>query len=373
MRDPTPPICVAYRVRDGWHRLLDVNFQSDTSVVKAQWRSAMFDLESLMDHFVVELVDQDTGANIAGPFNVGKDTLYAFSLLNLVHGQRVKTVVTGVNRANAAIDCSTNGIFVDLTPAQPADVTSNPVSDGNSLGLGFLGEDLDYTVATRSAFVSWAPFVDPESGISHFYAWAEAPNGTLLSERVFANKFVSQWTLPIPERQHGDRYRVAVRVVNGAGNARDFRSDAVEVDVTPPEFLTPVTFRITPSSVGLEPHIIADETAQVQLDLSVGDTESGVDRCRFALGTYPDGSDLSGVITVEANSLGGVATTRTRGNYEICSRQGECVDIPESQHTVYETLTVSKVMNEGFPLLNGFTMFAWVSCLNAYVRVAALL
>ena len=372
MLDPTPPVCVEYRVRDGWLRLLDQDYQHDPTTVKVQWKSALFDLESLIDHFEVMLVDSSTGDAVAGPFDVSKDTNYAFSLLDLQHTQRVHTVVTAVNRAGVEVQCGTNGILVDLTPAEPQSLASNPVMDGNPGVIGFLGEDLEYTFATRSAFASWKSFVDAESDVAYFYVWAEATNGTMLSDRVFANRLVREWTLPIPVRQHGERYRVGVRVVNGAGNARDFRSNAVEVDETLPEFVEPVEFSITPDSIGLDANIITDTQAEVQLSVTVKDEESGIAMCRFALGSYPDGSDLSGVITVDAADLGASAVMRTRGGYEICTRLGVCTDIEESHHEVFPSLNTTRIMNDGVPLLNGFTMYAWVACLNGYVTVLAV-
>ena len=137
MLDPTPPVCVQYRVRDGWLRLLDQDYQHDPTTVKVQWKSALFDLESLIDHYEVLLVDSSTGDEVAGPFDVSKDTNYAFSLLDLQHTQRVHTVVTAVNRAGVKVQCGTNGILVDLTPAEPQSLASNPVMEATQVSLAF--------------------------------------------------------------------------------------------------------------------------------------------------------------------------------------------------------------------------------------------
>ena len=373
MVDDTPPVCVEERVRDGWLRILDTDYQSDPTTMKLQWKSAIFDFESLISHFEVELVDVASGATISGPVHVAKDTRYAFALLDLAHTQRVQAVVTGYNRAGSLTACATNGVLIDLTPAEPADATFNPVLDGNDAGIGFTGADLEYTTATQAAFATWRDFVDPESSIQYFYVWAESVNGTILSDRVFANYLVRQWTVAIPRLHHGDRYRMVVRVVNGAGAARDFRSNSVQVDTTPPVFTQPVAFTITATTTGLEAHIISDESADVLLSARVEDHDSGIELCRFALGSYPDGSDLSGVITVRAADYGANPEVRTRGGYEVCSRQGECTYIQESTHALYPELSASRLMNGDFPLLNGYTMYAWVACLNGYVRWAVLL
>lgn len=92
---------------------------------------------------------------------VGKSTIFAFHELALSHKQRVRTVVTAINRAGAEFDCSTNGILIDTTPPEPLPHPAGVAWDGNSALFGYEDDDLEYTWATRSAFGAWARFEDP--------------------------------------------------------------------------------------------------------------------------------------------------------------------------------------------------------------------
>jgi len=366
MKDDTPPVCVEYRVRDGTHRLLDSDFTGISTEITAQWKSALFDLESLVERFEVSLLDADSDLILAGPVQVAKLTKFTFKDLTLAHTQRVRSVVRAINRAGAYLDCSTNGILVDLTGPVPTPHDAGVVWDGNSALFGYEDADLEYTWATRSAFAAWTQFIDPESGINNYWLWTEAMDGSVLSDRVWVHPSLKEWTMPIPTMSHGDQYRVVVRAVNRAGSYKDYRSDGTEVDVTPPVFSSPVEFRID-GPVGLEPHIIASESAKLSIIVNASDPESGVLRCRYALGTYPDGSDLTGVITREAADVDAASKTvvqRTRGGEEICLFDGTCIDIPASTHSVVTNIAIDEVLNKDVALLNHFTFYAWIVCIN---------
>ena len=366
MIDDTPPVCVEYRVRDGTHRLLDSEYQADTASLTAQWRSALFDLESLIDHFEVTLEDIDFGTVIAGPMNAGKAVKFTFKELELEHNQRVRTVVSAYNRAGAVLDCATNGLLIDTTGPVPTPSDAGVVWDGNNALFGYEGMDLQYTWATRSAFAAWTQFRDPESRINNYWLWTETMEGAVLSTRRWVHPLLTEWTMPIPTQSHGSQYRIVLRAVNGASSYKDYRSDGIEVDVTPPYFTTPVEFRID-GKVGLEPHIIASEDTKLSIVVRAEDPESGILRCRYALGTYPDGSDLTGVVTAEVAAMNASSKTvvsRTRGGNQVCYFDGTCEDVPASNHSVTTDILVDRVLNEEVALLNHFTFYAWVVCIN---------
>lgn len=402
MIDDTPPVCVEYRVRDGAHRLLDAEFQGNTETVVAQWRSALFDLEvrreaaaglhrsrvacadplrvawpsqSLVARFEVRLEDMDTGEVIAGPLAAGKATTIKFNELQLHHKQRVQSVVTAVNRAGAEYECSTNGMLIDTTGPEPLPSEAGVIWDGNNALFGYEGDDLEYTWSTRSAFAAWAAFVDPESRVNNYWLWTESMDGAIMSSRRWVHPSLVEWTMPIPTRAHGDLYRVVLRAVNGAGSYRDYRSDGIQVDVTAPVFKSDVEFRID-GPIGLEPHIVASEGAKLSIIVHAHDPESGILRCRYALGTYPDGSDLTGVITAETKDLAPADRTyetRSRGGDRVCFFDGTCADIEESKHNVTTDVRLDRVLNEDVDLLNHFTFYAWVVCINKYVPAACVL
>ena len=374
MIDDTPAVCVQYRVRDGTHRLLDAEWQSANSTVVAQWRGALFDLESLVDHYEVRLEDADTAEVLVPDTSVGLATTYMFQDLSLAHKLQVRTVVTAVNRAGVRSECSTNGLGIDVTgPVAVPDEVNGIVWDGNTALRGYEGKDLDSTWATQSAFASWADFVDPESGVNNYYVWAETVSGAMLSELTWVHPALKEWTMPIPTMDHGDRYRVAVRAVNRANSFLDYRSDGIEIDKTPPTFTSAVEFVLEdPTMAGLKPGVIADASARLRIRVTSADPESGMLRCRYALGTYPDGSDLSGVTTVQVadvNATQRQEEVRTVGGEEVCSFDGVCSRLPVTQHTVVTSVSIDEVLNEGVSLINSLNFYAWVVCINKYVAV----
>ena len=125
---------------------------------------------------------------------------------------------------------------------------------------------------------------------------------------------------------------------------------------------------------GLKPGVIADASARLRIRVTSADPESGMLRCRYALGTYPDGSDLSGVTTVQVadvNATQRQEEVRTVGGEEVCSFDGVCSRLPVTQHTVVTSVSIDEVLNEGVRLINSLNFYAWVVCINKYVAVCA--
>lgn len=372
MIDDTPPVCVQYRVRDGSHRMLDQDYQSSNSSVIVTWRGAMFDLESLVGSYEVQLEDATTGDVIVPAKSVGISNVFEFSELRLSQAQVVRTVVTAVNRAGVRRECATDGVLVDITGPLPTPHSSGVVWDGNSLLRGYTGRDMSYTWSAESAFASWARFIDPESGINNYYVWAERlSDGETLSAPVWVHPSLTEWTIPLSTQQHGDTYRVVLQATNRAGSQLTFHTDGVIVDLTPPVFESDVEFTID-GAVGLEPHIVASTSALLRVRVEVTDPESGIQVCRYALGTYPDGSDVSGVTSVRVADLPAEARVDTqvqRGGNTVCYADGSCEVVPETNETLTTSLTLDAVLNEGFPLVNHLSLYAWVVCINQYVHI----
>ena len=366
MIDDTPPVCIEYRVRDGKSFILDAAYQADATAIDVSWLGAVFDLESLVSTFEIVVEDADTGDVLAGPINVGRVSSAYIQNLQLSHNQRVRSIVRATNRAGVSTDCASNGVVVDLTPPQAPDTPGGPVWDGNTALHGYEGEDLEYLSSTKSAFMSWASFSDPESRINNYWVWVEDMTGGALTAKSWVHPQLSQWVLSLPTLDHGDQYRVVVEAENGAGATTLRRSDGIEVDTTPPVFDDDTVFEIL-GDLGLEDNIIADEGATIMLRVSASDEESGIKRCRFALGTYPGGSDVSGVLTMESTDLHTdlkTVETRSRGGEEVCTVDGKCENVPVQRHDVVTSVAYPMALNEGVPLLNGFTFYAWAVCIN---------
>lgn len=363
MIDDTPPVCVGYRVKDGMHRVLDQDFQNDRTTIIAQWRGAFIDLESLVEEYSVAAVDDSDGSLLFGPASVGMATQLSARDLQLRHRQRFRVDVTARNRAGAEARCSTNGVLVDLTGPVPVHNPAGIVWDGNTALIGYEGEDIDYTWAQRSAFVSWTRFVDRESGINNYWVWVESPTGAHLTEQVWVHPSLTQWTMRLPTMGHGDTYRVAVKAVNRASSYSIFRSDSVSVDTTPPTLPGGVQFEVD-GDLGLSPNVIASEGAQLRVISTAVDADSGIRLCRFALSTYPGGSDIVDVTTVRVGDPGlsvveSRVTQRCSPVFVNGREQDECTDNFEATTVVLDT-----IMNSDVPLLNGFSFYSWVVCIN---------
>ena len=373
MVDDTGPVCVQRRIRDGRHRLLDIDFQAGQDKVVAQWRSGIFDLESFVHHFEATLVDTDTGNIVAGPVNTGVSTRVTFTGLQLSHTQRVATVVKSVNRAGTYTECSTDGLMVDLTGPLPVSaLPQDVVSDGNTANHGFDGDDIEFTASTEAAFVSWADIHDPESGLNNVWVWAEAVDGIPLTDRQWVHPSLNEWTLSVPLQPQGAAYRVVVRAVNRASSAEVYRSDGVQIDTTPPVFTSSVDLAVSPGGLGLEPHVVASATATISVVATVQDAESGIQRCRAGVGTYPDGSDVTGVVTANVDELPNHAVevvTSQRGGQTVCDPytvSHDCITVPVSELTTATTVRIDLVVNAGVSLPGGNNLFGWLVCTNGY-------
>ena len=383
MIDDTGPVCVAYRIRDGVHSILDMDFSADAHHVTLQWRSAVVDLESYVHHYEVRLEDSASGMVLSGPFAVGLSTRFTFSDLLLSHNQHVRCVVTGVNRAGGTSDCATDGVLIDLTG--PVALTAPAVLDGNTALWGFHsseGTGVDFVTETESAFATWRDIVDPESGVAKFWVWTETMDGTPLTDEVWVHRLLNEWTMDIPTMQHGESYRVAVRAENRASSATVFRSSGVTVDLTPPEFVSAVRFQVHEDDVGLDPFVIRNASARLFVSVEAHDGESGIRHCRYALSTYPDGSDVTGVLLQTTADMAHAkpesvdTDMRQRGGGQACDVTTDtCSPVPVTELPVDTTVRMeAPLLTGGRPLQSGFSLYSWVVCVNgagSFVRARA--
>ena len=366
--DDTVPVCVDYRVRDGLNRFEDAEFQRITDSAVAQWRGAFFDLESQVSHFTVELRDAVSNETLAGPLPVGTSTSVRFDKLGLSHTQRVETLVTAHNRAGISKMCKTSGMSVDVTPPLATHNPAGVVWDGNAQMLGYEGVDMEFSRSPRAAHASWTTFADAESGVHNYWVWAEDMDGVVLTPRHWVHPSLREWTMPIPTRSDGDRFRVAVQAVNMAGSRTTFRSDGVVVDTSPPFFTTGVEFSVDGDAAGLEPGVLTHTDAKLRVRVSAAEKEGSLSRCTYAMGTVPDASDVTGVTVLPVQDM--AADERTQvgvptGGDNICDDAGVCTTMPVGTEMVTKTLTLDRVVNPESALVNNLRFHAWVSCANS--------
>jgi len=313
----------------------------------------------------------DTGLDVVETTPVGTATSFLFQNLTLSHRQRVKTVVTAVNTAGVERACETTGVLVDLTGPVATPHLSGIVWDGNNGLIGYKGRDTDWTWSTKAAFASWTRFEDPESGVNNYWVWAESMTGEPLSKPTWVHPSLTSWTMSIPTQRHLGQYRVVVEAENRAGSKTTYLSDGLTIDATSPVFTEPVEFFLDDSAnIGLEPHIITSTSAKLRVTVTVEDPESGLTLCRYALGSYPDGSDITGVVTVpmaEVNISRRTTIPRRSGGEAACFDDGTCGHLPSMMQEVTTSVAFSEIINEDVPLINHLTFYAWVVCVNEYV------
>lgn len=372
--DNTAPVCVEYRVIDGTHRLLSQEYQLDRDTVVAQWRSAFFDLESRVSYFTILLKDANTKAVLKPATRVGRSTTLRFDGLSLDHKQTVRSYITAYNNAGISRTCVTPGVTVDLTAPLPTHSAAGVVWDGNSQSLGYEGVDMEYSRSSRVAHAAWTTFRDDESGVHNYWVWAEDEAGTQLTAKYWVHPTLREWTMSVPQRDDGATFRVAVAAVNVAGSNTTFRSDGILVDTSPPFFTSGVEFEVDPDAVGLEPNIIARTDATLRVRVSAAELEGTMAKCTYAMGTYPDGSDVTGVNVLRVEDMDPSERTDVTisvGGDNICDDEGVCSTMPISSETRTKSLTLDRAVNPDASLVNNLNFYAWVACTSTYVQCHA--
>ena len=176
-------------MRNGFDPIINIEFQHDNATASLMWRAGWLDLESLIDYYEVSIVDVGTGAVISPPMLVGRGTRVTLKALKMHHAQRFSGAITAFNRAGGSATCYSDAVTVDLTPpvcSVPGLRRDEELLDGNTNIYGFQGVDMQFTWSARSGFMSWLPFVDPESGVENYWVWWETLGGDVISDKCGA-------------------------------------------------------------------------------------------------------------------------------------------------------------------------------------------
>lgn len=313
MIDTTPPIFNHQRILDGDDRAFDAEYWSNPVQFTASWRASFLDLESLVSHYTVTLVDETDDSVLFGPANVGPAERVVMNKIVLQHNHRVRVDITATNRAGGNATASTSGALLDLTgpvpdetspayAAAPLDVDGSPrvVWDGNDRLRGYAGEDMQFAYSRWSVFGSWVPFEDPESTVRNYWVWAETPSGQRLSDKFWVSRSVSDFTLQMEVALgHGDTAHFVVAPENRAGSATPYRSDGTTVDLTGPRFRDDPVLYSEENMRGNGANTVVSVDGILTLRAAARDEESPLTRCRYAVGTYPGGDDVVRMTTAE--------------------------------------------------------------------------
>ena len=219
--DGTAPI--AGTVFDGLTELSDLEIQSSTSEISANW-SPFTDSNGRITMYEICVGTKQEKCDVRGFLSLGVTLKATISGLRLNHTGKYFVTVKATDEAGYSATASSNGIQVDSTP--PMEGT---VRDGQTLA------DIDYQGDDTFLFANWDKFQDQESDISR-YTWCAGTRrktcDIIPETDVGDHKSVGQQILP--PLATGMVVFVTVSAYNGAGAVTRISSDGVKIDGTAP-------------------------------------------------------------------------------------------------------------------------------------------
>lgn len=234
--DDTPPLVRRAHLQPG------ARFVSTTESFKCMVKpEAVVDIESFVGDTVVGLCSANDETGDIAPFRQlpgvaegGGGFMYSlphtsvetkFYGLGLQHGDIVTCCVCGVNKAGVRGCARSDEARVDMTPPEE----NNLVIDGMPGMLGFTGRDIDYTQFPTVAVFFPGGFLDPESFIAAYELRVLDSNGRVVLpwQRIYPSQdSIAAKLRHLLPGQH----IVELRVHNGAGLYRDYRTDGFVLD-----------------------------------------------------------------------------------------------------------------------------------------------
>lgn len=220
------------KVFDGGSTSIDINFQSDLSIVRGSWENFQEPHTGIKQYYYAV-----GSCNITENYHVTENDFIAtsppqsksFILHNvtLVNGQRYCIKVKAINAAGVqSIVTSSDGFIVDATPP---DTRNAEVTDGSE------ETDIDYQSDTVTISVRWEGIEDRESGIKYYQVGLSrnrAGNPDIKPfDNIGKNKTATIRNLALPS----EVIYCIVCAVNFAGLRSCKASDGVLIDPTPPK------------------------------------------------------------------------------------------------------------------------------------------
>ena len=212
-------------VYDGKQRRKDIEFQSSTSQISANW-SPFLDSEGNIVEYEM-CVGGKLGVCDVGDFvSVGIKLKGIISGLSLQQNKKYFVTVRATSESGYTTTATSNGVTVDNTPAAKGNVR-----DGNTL------TDIDYQADNKYIYANWDDFRDDESDVVSYTWCAGTRKGIcdLVTETDEGDRTsVSQQVHPpLPE---GIEIFVTVNALNNAEISSISFSDGFQVDSSPPVF-----------------------------------------------------------------------------------------------------------------------------------------
>ena len=273
--DITPPVTIS-SVNDGTGA--DIAFQPSATTLNANW-PASSDPETGVVKYWYAVGTTSGATDIRTWTDNGAATSVAINALALTTGQIYFVSVKAENAAGLqSVPTNSNGVTIDISP--PSNIAT--VKDGTSV-------DITYTTNNSQLSANWTTSSDPTSGVAkYWYAIGTLPG---------ANNFVN-WTDNGTSASvtrtglgliNGTTYYMSVKAENGAGlQSAVTSSNGQLVDITPPDIVAVF------DGAGLD---ITYTTVNTELTANwtpSADSQSGIKKYWYTIGTSPGGSEVVG-------------------------------------------------------------------------------
>ncbi len=210
-------------VYDGLERQKDIEFQSSTARISANW-SPFTDVNSRIADYEMCVGTELGTCDESDFFSLGVKLTGTIKGLSLSHNQGYFVTVRATSESGYSTTATSSGVKVDSTPA-----VGGEVRDGQT------PVDIDYQSDGRYIYANWDEFQDDESEITGYTWCAGTRKGvcdiiseTNVGDRTYAGKQI------MPPLPGGISIFVSVRTFNNAGASTTVSSDGFKVDDTPP-------------------------------------------------------------------------------------------------------------------------------------------
>ncbi|XP_068689656.1 uncharacterized protein [Montipora foliosa] len=158
-------------------------------------------------------------------FSCDIGTPLTFTGLDLESGAQYLIIVKAINNAGIVVKASSDGFTVDFSP---------PVASQVRLGSG--AELVEYQSDLTKLTVSWSPFIEAESGISHYQVCISTiPDNCSITSLINVGLNTSVTVSPL-QLLHGESYYAVVQGTNRVGLSSETTSNRILIDSTPPSF-----------------------------------------------------------------------------------------------------------------------------------------
>lgn len=211
-------------VYDGLERQKDIEFQSSTTHLSANW-SPFTDANGRITGYEMCAGTEPGRCDVSGQFlSLGIKLTGTIEGLSLTHNGRYFVNVRATSESGYSINATSNGVRVDITPA-----VGGQVRDGQTL------VDIDYQAADTFISANWDAFEDKESDVTGYTWCAGTRKGVcdVISETSVGDHISASQQILIPLPREISIF-VTVSTFNNAGVSTRVSSDGFIYDDTSP-------------------------------------------------------------------------------------------------------------------------------------------